>query len=225
MKKILLPCLLTILAASAAPARGEGEAAAASDGSAPLVGFEIRVGGIFYDADDWDDDAGAFGDLGVTLWEPNEVLGLWAGFGVQGAELVWNDPWGEVGSDVSAVPVGASLLLRCELSDLIALRGEAGIRYVAMDVEDWDDDYDRRRRRWGDRRDLYWNPDRYLDVDDTSMAIASLQLEFALGRARLFFGGGYQFDLEKPDVTYCDRRIGSVDLSGAFFHLGGGFVF
>ena len=162
----------------------------------------------------------------MTLWEPNEVLGLWAGFGVQGAELVWDDPWGEVGSDVSAVPVGASLLLRCELSDLIALRGEAGIRYVAMDVEDWDDDYyDRHHRRWGDKRDLYWNPDRYLDVDDTSMAVASLQLEFVLGRGRLFFGGGYQFDLEKPDVTYCDRRIGSVDLSGAFFHLGGGFVF
>ena len=51
MKKILLPCLLTILAASAAPARGEGEAAAAGDGSAPLIGFEVRVGGIFYDAD------------------------------------------------------------------------------------------------------------------------------------------------------------------------------
>ena len=212
----------------AASARAEGETAvppAAGGGTAVPVGIEVRVGGLFLDSDAWDDSVGAFGDLGLVVWEPNEVLGLWLGFGGQTAELLWDDPWGEVETDVSAVPIGASLLFRCPLGDALALRCEAGIRYVATDVEDWEDDYDHRRRRWGDRRDLYWNPDRYLDVDDTSMAVVAAQLEFVVGRGRLFVGGGYQFDLEKPDVTYCDRRIGRVDLSGAFTYLGCGIVF
>ena len=228
MKRIL-PCLLVLVCAAcvragdaAAPAP---EPAPAGGGESVLWGFELRRGGVFFDGDDWKDSAAAFGDLGLTVWEPNGWLGLWAGFGGQGAELLWDDPWGEVESDVTAMPVGASLLLRCPLGDSLAVRVEAGARYVATDVEDWEDDYDRHRRRRGDRRDLYWNPDRYLDVDDTSFAVAALQLEFVQGRGRIAVGGGYQFDLEKPDVTYCDRRIGRLDFSGAFACLSGGFVF
>lgn len=231
MKRIL-PCLLLLAcaasarAADAAPAPAPGPAPEAADGrDAVFWGFEIKLGGVFFDADDWKDSSAAFGDLGLTVWEPNRYLGLWAGFGGQGAELLWDDPWGEVESDVTAVPVGASLLLRCPLGDSFAVRAEAGARYVATDVEDWRDHYDHRRHRKGDKRDLYWNPERYLDVDDTSFAVAALQLEFSSGNGYLSVGGGYQFDLEKPDVEYCGRRIGRLDFSGAYFHVGGGFVF
>ena len=225
--RFLLPLLLACAAPVVAQDAAENGPAPESGtgGDSVLVGFEIRVGSVFYDEDGWNDSVGAFGDLALTVWEPNGFLGLWAGFGGQGAELLWEDAWGEVETDVTAVPVGASLLLRCELSERFALRGEIGARYVAMDVEDWDDDYDGHRYRRGDRRDLYWNPGRYLDVDDTSFAVAALQLEFVQGGGRLAVGGGYQFDLEKPDMEYMHRPIGEVDLSGAFFYLGAAVVF
>ncbi|MBQ9727957.1 MAG: hypothetical protein IJV65_10710 [Kiritimatiellae bacterium] len=62
-------------------------------------------------------------------------------------------------------------------------------------------------------------------MDDTSLAVVALQLEIDLSPAWIAFGGGYQFDLRKPDIEYLGRPIGEVDLSGALFFVDVGVVF
>lgn len=201
-------------------------ASAADEAASARLGLEVRFGGVAFDKDCWDDSVGGAVDFGLTVWEPEGLFGLWLGLGGQTATYVWEDDWGEVESDAVAVPFGASLLARLPLGGIFALRGEAGLRYVAMDIDDWDDDhYDHHHRRRNDERDRYYHPDRYLDVDDTSLAVVSLQLEFDLDPVRIAVGGGYQFDLEKPDMEYMHRPIGEVDLSGAFFYFGAAVVF
>lgn len=227
MKRPALPLLLALVAACAFSARAqETQVFSDADENRPFFGFDIRLGGVAFDKNCWDDSVGGAFDLGLQAWEPSGVFGLWAGFGVQGASYVWEDDWGEVESDIVAIPVGASLLARMEIGDGVALRGEIGARYVAMDIDDWDDDDARHHhRRFSDDRDRYYHPDKYLDVDDTSLAVVSLQLEFDFDPVFLAAGGGYQFDLEKPDVEYLHRPIGEVDLSGALFFVDVGLVF
>ena len=225
MKRLLPLFSAFLVLAAAAPARAqETPVFSADDSGRPILGFDIRLGGVAFDKDCWDDDVGGAADFGLQVWEPSGLLGFWAGIGVQGASVVWEDDWGEVESDIVAVPVGASILARLPLGGTVALRGEIGARYVAMDIDDWDDDYyyDRHRNAEWDR---YYHPDRYLDVADTSLAVVSLQLEFDFDPVVLAIGGGYQFDLERPDVEYLHRPIGEVDLSGALFYLDVGIVF
>ena len=226
--RALLP--LALAAACAMPGRAqEPQVFSADDAGRPLFGFDIRLGGVAFDKDCWDDSVGGAFDFGFQVWEPSDVFGLWVGLGAQSASYVWEDDWGEVESDVVAVPVGASLLARIPLGDRVALRGEVGARYVAMDIDDWDDDdyYERHHRhhRRYDEWDRYYHPDKYLDVDDTSLAVVSLQLEFDFDPVFLAVGGGYQFDLERPDVEYLGDPIGEVDLSGALFFVDVGLVF
>ena len=221
MKRILLSALL--LSVCTAVSAQEAAPAPAGGGNRPLFGFEARFGGVAFDADCWDDSVAAAGDVGFTVWEPDGLLGLWFGVGAQGASYDWEDDWGEVESDVAAVPFGASLLLHFDLAPGLALRAEGGARYVAMEIDDWDDDRYRHRRR--DDWDRYHHPDRYLDVDDTSLAVVALQLEIDLAPAWIAVGGGYQFDLQKPDMEYLGERIGEVDLSGAMFFVSLGVVF
>jgi hypothetical protein len=227
--KSLRTLLPIALAACALSVRAqEPQAVYSDDAGRPFFGFDIRLGGVAFDKDCWDDSVGGAADFGFQVWEPSGIFGLWAGFGVQGASYVWEDDWGEVESDIVAVPVGASLLARMPLGDRVALRGEVGARYVAMDIDDWDDDdYDRHHRhhRRYDEWDRYHHPDKYLDVDDTSLAVVSLQLEFDFDPVFLAVGGGYQFDLERPDVEYLHEAIGEVDLSGALFFIDVGLVF
>ena len=218
--------LPVVFAAILIPALAHAAGRVGGGSGVPQIGLEARFGGVVFDENCWDDDTGAMADFGLTIWEPSDTFGLWIGVGGQGASYRWEDPWGEVESDVVAVPVGASLLLRLELAAGIALRAEAGARYVAMDIDDWDDNHGHHgRRRRDDEWERYHHPDRYLDVDDTSLAVVALQLEFALDPVRLAVGGGYQFDLEKPDVEYLDRSIGELDLSGAIFFVSVGVFF
>ena len=225
MKNLILPCLVFLAAASVRAQ--EPRIFSAADEDRPIFGFDIRLGGVAFEKDCWDDDVGGAFDLGFQVWEPSGIFGLWAGIGAQSASYVWEDDWGEVESDVIAVPFGASLLARLPLGDVVALRAEIGARYVAMDIDDWDDDdYYHHHRRWLDpERDRYWHPDRYLDVDDTSLAVATLAFELDLDPAVLAVGAGWQFDLQKPDVEYLGRPIGQVDLSGLFFFFSAGVVF
>ena len=223
MKSITTLLSALFLLTLAAPVRAQF----AADGGRVRIGAETRLGGVVFEDDDcWDDSSAFAADIALTVWEPSGALGLWLGLGGQGASFRWEDDWGEVKSDVDAIPFGASLLTRIELSPSLALRGEVGARYVSMDIDDWDDDYyyHRHYRRYGER-DRYYHPDHYLDVDDTSLAVVALQLEFALNPVYLAVGGGYQFDLQKPDVEYLDRPIAELDLSGAFFYACVGIFF
>ncbi len=209
MKRILLPTLL--LAASTT------FAGFASDHA--RFGLDLRLGGVAYENDDWKDSVGGFGDFGLDLWSADGAFGLWLGCGFQGSTLKWDDGWGPVDTDIFALPFGASLMIRLEFAPGVAIRLEGGARYVAMDVDDdWDDDhYHHSFRHRRDDWDRYHFPDRYLDIDDTSLAVVSAQLEFNLDPVTLGIGGGYQFDLEKPEVTYDGETIFETDLSGAIF--------
>ncbi len=225
--RTLLP--LALVAACALSGRAqEAQTVYSADSGRPFFGFDIRLGGGAFDKDCWADSVGGAADFGLQVWEPSGIFGLWAGFGVQGASYAWEDDWGVVESDIVAVPFGASLLARIPLGGRVGLRGEVGARYVAMDIDDWDDDdYERHHRhhRRYDEWDRYHHPDKYLDVDDTSLAVVSLQLEFDFDPVFLAVGGGYQFDLERPDVEYLGEAIGEVDLSGALFFVDVGLVF
>lgn len=230
MKRIPSLPLFALLAVAAATLRAAEPVPAAGpsgDGDRPVhVGVEFRAGGVMLHDHVWDDSAAGFVDAGLTLWDRFETIGVWAGVGGMSAELDWRDDWGPVKSDILAVPAGASLLLRLPLAPALSLRGEAGLRYLALDVDDWDDDWDRRyRRRRTTERDRYHHPDSYLDVDDTSLAIVALKLEFWFGPGFFGIGGGYQFDLEKPDIEYCGSPIAEADFSGAFFFVDVGFAF
>ena len=192
------------------------------------LSLDTRFGYAALDDDDWKDGA-IMADLGLTIWSGDRVVGLWLGIGVEGATLQWDDGWGPVDTDVVAVPFGGSLILRAELLPGIALRAEGGARYVALDIDEPDYDYDHhhhRRYRDADRSwDQYYHPSDYLDIDDTTFAIASLTLEFNFLPFNLGVGGGYQFDLGKPEVTYDGKTIFEADLSSAFFFVSAGIVF
>ncbi len=224
MKSISILLSTLLLFTLAVPVRAQ----MASDNNGNVhCGLEARIGGVVFDDDCWDDSAALVADIALTVWEPSQTFGLWLGLGGQGASIIWEDNWGEVKSDVEALPFGVSLLARAELAPGVAVRGEVGARYVSMDIDDWDDDYyyHHYHRRYSER-DRYYHPDHYLDVDDTSLAVVALQLEFTHAPRYCFaIGGGYQFDLQSPDVEYLDRPIGQVDLSGAFFYGSVGVVF
>ena len=218
MKRLLLASTFALFATL--PARADF----ASDHA--RFGLDMRLGGVALDGDDWKDSVGGFADFGLAFWSADGTIGLWGGVGVQGSTLKWDDGWGPVDTDTIAVPFGGSLFLRGEIAPGVALRLEGGARYVAMDIDDdeWDDHH-HHHRRYRDAYDRYYHPDKYLDIDDTAFAIATLQLEFNFDPVFFGIGGGYQFDLCKPDVKYDGEKIFEVDLSGALFFASFGILF
>lgn len=201
----------------------------AQDNSGSTFGVEMRLGGVAY-KDDALDDAGGIIELGVTFWEANRNFGLWVGGGVEGAELQWfedfKDGRDNHETDIYGGLLGASLLFRAEILPNVALRAEGGARYVFMDVDDdWDDDHHHHhhyhsRSEWREHEAACG-----LDIDDTVFAIATLQLEFDLNPLLLAVGGGYQFDLVKPDVSFWGEDFDELDLSGALFFVSAGVEF
>ena len=198
-------------------------ALAQEQGASATLALDTRFGYVVLD-DDWDDGAG-MAELGLAIWDGNRNVGLWVGAGVEGSTLQWDDGWGPVDTDVVAVPVGGSLLLRAEVLPGIAIRAEGGARFVALDIDE-PDYYGHHHPRYRDPEwDRYNHPSDYLDIDDTVTAVASVSLEFNFLPFNLGVGGGYQFDLRKPEVTYDGETIFEADLSGPFFFVSAGIVF
>lgn len=212
MKKILVAVLASL--AIGASAQGAFD----SPG-----GLELRFGGVSLTEDYWDDDVIGGLDFGFVFWGQGGTLGCWIGCGVEGATLDWYDGYGNHETDFTAVPFGASLLLRGELNPAVAIRAEAGARYVALDIDDDPGYYDHHGHFHYNHG--YDRASRRLDVDDTAFAIASLQLEFNVRPFVLGLGGGYQFDLCKPDIEYDHEKFDEIDLSGAFFFINLGIAF
>ena len=187
-------------------------------------GIEFRFGGIFMNEDYWDDTAGGI-DAGFVFWGQDGTLGLWLGGGVEAPTLEWNNGDRGVDTDIIAVPVGASILLRGELAPNIALRAEAGARYVFLDAEDDPDYYDHHHRERFHYDSRYDPASRDLDIDDTAFAVFSLSLEFNLRPIVLAIGGGYQLDCIEPEVSYCGEKFAEIDMSGPFAFLTLGVAF
>ena len=185
-------------------------------------GLEFRFGGIFMNEDYWDDTAAAL-DFGIVFWGQDGTLGLWLGAGVQAPTLEWNNGERGLDTDIIGVPCGASVLLRGELTDNIALRAEVGARYTFLDVEDDPGYYDRRGHYHYDHK--YDSASRDLDVDDTVLAVFSLALELNLRPFVIAVGGGYQLDCIEPEVSYREEKFAEIDMSGAFAFVNIGIAF
>ena len=216
MKRILLPLCLAAAFTCALPAGAENA----------RMGFDIRFGGIAFTEDEYyKDEVGGGIEAGLVFWSADRIMGLWVGGGVQGATLLWHDSWSDLESDIYSIPVGASLLVRGEILPGVALKAEGGARYAFLDVDDDDDYHDYHHSRRHSDMDRYYHPEEHLDIDDTVFAIATLSLEFDLDPLVLGFGGGYQFDLDKPDMKYDGETVGELDFSGALFFVNLGLVF
>lgn len=178
------------------------------------VSMALRAGGVVPKVDDeW--DTGASFDLGFVFWaSPN--VGLWLGGGAQdwpvAEESVALDDGGWFATDgrASVVPFGASILLWGELADNLAIQLEGGLRYAAVDsdvtVETWLPEY----------MTAFEFP---IEIDDTVLAVASLQVEYATEFWSLGLGGGYQWDLGKPDQEFLGQTLSEADFSAALFFV------
>jgi len=194
---------LLLIAFSAGSALGQGS------------GMMFRAGGIVPEKDDeW--DLGAAFDIGFVFWgSPN--VGLWVGAGAQGwnmaRETVALDDggWATIDGRVSVVPIGASVLLWGDLGNHFALQAEGGMRYAVVDsdasVESW-------RPYSRDYMAVYKDP---IEIDDTVLAVASLQLEYAVDMWSFGLGGGFQWDLSNPDQKVLGQSIAKTSFAAAFF--------
>ena len=193
-----------LMAVAAGSAFGQG-------GSSML----FRGGAIVPEKDDEWDLAAAF-DIGFVFWgSPN--VGLWVGAGGQGWNMAketvdLNDGgWATIEGLVSVVPIGASVLLWGELGNHFALQAEGGLRYAVVDsdasVESWHP-YSR------DYLAVYEDP---IEIDDTVLAVASLQIEYAVDMWSFGLGGGFQWDLSKPDQKLRGQSIAETAFDAAYF--------
>lgn len=181
------------------------------------VSMAMRAGGIVPKVDDeW--DTGAAFDFGFVFWaSPN--VGLWLGGGAQdwpvAEESVSLDDGGWFSTDgrASVVPFGASILLWGELADNLAVQFEGGLRYAAVEsdvtVETW-------QPYSPGYMAVYEDP---IEIDDTVLAVASLQVEYATEFWSLGLGGGYQWDLGKPDQEFLGQTLSEADFSAALFFV------
>lgn len=211
MKKIL-PLTLALLAL-AVSAQASG-------------GLELRVGATMPSDDNMWEETGVMADIGFVFWNEADTLGFWLGGGVQANTLNWYDEAYSYKTDVTSVPVGASLLLYGQLLPGIGLRGEAGLRYVFQDIATSEDYYDKRYEYdYIDYYGYYTEAADHLELDNTALAVVSLQLEVNLPPFTLGIGGGYQFDLINAEISYDDVVFAETDISGAFAFVNVGVFF
>ena len=127
-------------------------------------------------------------DIGVTFW-PSPNVGFWVGGGAQGwsmeEESFWLDDggWASIEGDVAVAPFGASLLLWGDLGNGFALQAEGGLRYAVVDS---DASVESVRPYGAGRMVLYEDP---IEIDDTVLAVASLQIEYNAAPWVFGFGG------------------------------------
>lgn len=206
MKRVLISLvgvLLVATAVQAAPA--EAGASLSLKPSVELLG----VGSLFVPKDDDNYDGGASMEIQVRCW-----LTPYVGAALAMGSTTWaiNDQdttYSEGGvtghatldGAVNGAPIGVSLLLRPIRTGRFALTLEAGVRYVIVDSQA---DYEIEAIGPGGR--VYVSDT--LDIEDGVVGIAAATLEYKLtDQVFLLAGAGYQFDLEKGDVTILDDTV------------------
>ncbi len=185
-----------------------------------MISVDVNAQALFPHESYWDEACGG-AEFGLTLWLPASPIGLRGAIGAQGYGLEWNNGEVPLDTDIVTMPFGGDLVVDVGQNYGLGLRLAGGARYVAIDVDDWDDDYYRRHHRdWA----KYWY-DAALDIDDTWVAVASAQLVYNAYPFTLGIGGGYQWDIEKPDVSYRGEKFAEADFSAGFFMVTLGLTF
>lgn len=187
------------------------------------INLSLRGGAIVPDRnDEW--EVGGAMDIGVTFW-PSPNVGFWVGGGAQGwsmeEESFWLDDggWASIEGDVAVVPFGASLLLWGDLGNGFALQAEGGLRYAVVDS---DASVESVRPYGAGRMVLYEDP---IEIDDTVLAVASLQIEYNAAPWVFGFGAGFQWDLVEPDQQMLGETFAQTAFDAAFFFLTAGIAF
>lgn len=192
------------------------------------------AGGLMLPSDDMWDSAWS-GEFKVIAWDEDFGLALTAGlsqWNVKDKEKTLvstsnRTTWHKWDGDVQYIPLGVSLLQRCDLSDwedapLIA-QFEAGLLYMMsngnMQITETD-------------RVLITLPSTYSETvtttkvttDDTLVARVGVSLQWDMNQQTVgILSGGYQFDLTKGDATASNLTVAvkeSVDLSAAYAFIG-----
>lgn len=191
--------------------------------SAQGVSIMARGGAVAPDRDDeW--ETGAAFDVGFVFWgSPN--VGLWVGGGAQEWPVaeetlgLGDGGWFTVDGRATVAPFGASVLLWGDLGGGLALQAEGGLRYAVVDS-------DVTVEQWQPYAPGYMAVVEYpVEIDDTVLAIASLQLEYATDVWNVGVGGGYQWDLSEPEQELLGQTISETSFSAAMFFVSLGISF
>lgn len=124
-----------------------------------------------------------------------------------------------VSGNLTAVPVGVSLMQRMPLSDRLFLTLEAGVRYVFCDSDIVVD------TEINDSlgQDYYRET---IHVDDTLLGVVGGTLEGWIGKHfALTAGLGYQWDLVEPAQQFQGKDIGPTSLQAATVSVGFAWMF
>jgi hypothetical protein len=187
------------------------------------ISMLLRGGAVVPDrSDEW--DVGGGFDMGLVIW-PSRNVGLWLGAGAQRWRMkkeffgLDDGGWAYIHGDVDVVPIGASLMLWSDLGENFALVAEGGFRYAVVDSDGWVTS----ERPYGSRHvAIYEDP---IDIGNTALAVASLQLEYNAHPLTFGLGAGFQWDLSKPDQKLSGAYFGETSLSAALFYANLGIVF
>ena len=189
------------------------------------VDAEVRVNPYYIvpgDDDSWDN---AFGvEAQFIKWvNPNVGVAFAAGIGTWEANdeiISWYDPYDglgyAVGADGSAttVPIGGSVIIKPLTGGPAELTLEGGLRYVIVSS-----DVDLIGAA-SDGFDSIVVEDE-VDIDNGVVGLFGADISFPLSpQAKIGFGAGYQFDIEKGDVTWLGEEIGDNEMKGFFLRVG-----
>jgi len=205
-KNFVKACLVVFATACTLQSRAEGS-----------ISLDMR-GGAIVPRDDKEWSVGGSFDIGLIFWgTPN--VGLWIGGGGQGwsvkEESVALDStsWFETDGRVALAPLGASLILRGYLDQNLSLQFEGGLRYAIVDS-------DARVEVWEPYSPGYMVVESIaLDIDNTVLALAALRLNYESDFWSLGIGGGYQWDLVKPDQKLGGQKIAEADFGAGIFFM------
>jgi len=192
-------------------------AACAMSAAAESISLDFR-GGALVPRDDKEWSVGGSFDIGLIFWgSPN--VGLWIGGGGQSwsvkKETVALDEssWFETQGRAALAPVGASFILQGFLEQNLSLQFEGGLRYAFVDS-------DARVDVWEPYRPGYMIVESIpLDIDNTVLAVAALRLNYESDFWSLGIGGGYQWDLGKPDQKLWGEKISEANFGAGLFFM------
>ena len=185
--------------------------------------FEIAgIGTIYVPQDDDLYDGGAGVEIQARFW-PTPYIGAALAFGsatwaINEQDLAWRQ--GDVAAEASLddyvdlTPIGVSLLLRPIDTSRVSLTLEGGARYVIVDSQA----EVKINARGPDSRIFVRDT---LDIDDGIVAVAAATLDIKLNsQVSLLGGAGYQFDLQKGDITMLGESFGHNKLESLLIQAG-----
>ncbi|EKD26306.1 MAG: hypothetical protein ACD_79C01270G0004 [uncultured bacterium] len=167
----------------------------------------------------------------VKFWE-NEYIGVGIGVGAEN----WNiEPYDysfysssyafdlSIDGDLSLFTIGPSIFIKAPTGQKVNFIFETGLRYVSVSSDIQATIYERETyySYYGGYMSYYTYDTATIDVEDSITGVINIDVEIELGnRFALNFGGGYQYDIKKGDVSIYDHKLGESELKAFKFNAG-----